>query len=61
MIDERLVDNDRIHLIEPTGYPEFVALMKKAYALVTDSGGGPGRRAVLGQARAGAPGRDRAA
>jgi UDP-N-acetylglucosamine 2-epimerase (non-hydrolysing) len=37
--DEWLVGHDRIHLIEPTGYPEFVALMKNAYALVTDSGG----------------------
>ena len=34
-----LVDHERIHLIEPAGYPEFVALMKDAYALVTDSGG----------------------
>jgi UDP-N-acetylglucosamine 2-epimerase (non-hydrolysing) len=39
VVDEWLVDHDRIHLIEPTGYPEFVALMKNAYALVTDSGG----------------------
>ncbi len=39
VVDEWLVDNDRIHLIEPTGYPEFVVLMKNAYALVTDSGG----------------------
>jgi len=39
VIDEWLVDHDRIHLIEPTGYPEFVALMKNAYALLTDSGG----------------------
>jgi UDP-N-acetylglucosamine 2-epimerase (non-hydrolysing) len=39
VVDEWLVHNDRIHLIEPTGYPEFVALMKNAYALVTDSGG----------------------
>ena len=39
VVDEWLVGHDRIHLIEPTGYPEFVALMKNAYALVTDSGG----------------------
>jgi len=39
VVDEWLVNHDRIHLIEPTGYPEFVALMKNAYALVTDSGG----------------------
>ena len=39
IVDEWLVEHDRIHLMEPTGYPEFVALMKNAYALVTDSGG----------------------
>ena len=39
VVDEWLVNHDRIHLIEPIGYPEFVALMKNAYALVTDSGG----------------------
>jgi UDP-N-acetylglucosamine 2-epimerase (non-hydrolysing) len=39
VVDEWLVNQDRIHLINPTSYPEFVALMKNAYALVTDSGG----------------------
>jgi UDP-N-acetylglucosamine 2-epimerase (non-hydrolysing) len=39
VVDEWLVHQDRVHLIDPTGYPEFVALMKNAYALVTDSGG----------------------
>ena len=39
VVDEWLVNHDRIHLIEPTSYPEFVALMKNAFALVTDSGG----------------------
>jgi UDP-N-acetylglucosamine 2-epimerase (non-hydrolysing) len=39
VVEEWLVEHDRIHLIEPTGYPEFVALMKNAFALVTDSGG----------------------
>jgi UDP-N-acetylglucosamine 2-epimerase (non-hydrolysing) len=39
VVDGLLIDHERIHLIEPTGYPEFVALMKDAYALVTDSGG----------------------
>ena len=28
VVNEWLVDKERIHLIEPTGYPEFVALMK---------------------------------
>jgi UDP-N-acetylglucosamine 2-epimerase (non-hydrolysing) len=39
VVDEWLVDHERIHLIEPTGYPEFVALMQGAHALLTDSGG----------------------
>lgn len=39
VVDELLVDHERIHLIEPTDYGEFVALMKDAYVLVTDSGG----------------------
>jgi UDP-N-acetylglucosamine 2-epimerase (non-hydrolysing) len=39
VVDEWLVGHERIHLIEPTGYPEFVALMQSAYALLTDSGG----------------------
>ena len=39
VVDEWLFDHDRIHQIEPTGYPEFVALMNNAFALVTDSGG----------------------
>jgi UDP-N-acetylglucosamine 2-epimerase (non-hydrolysing) len=39
VVDEWLVNKERIHLIEPTAYPEFVALMKSAFLLVTDSGG----------------------
>lgn len=39
VVDEWLVGHERIHLIEPTGYPQFVALMQSAFALVTDSGG----------------------
>ncbi len=35
----RLGDHERIHLIEPVGYPEFVALMKGAHLILTDSGG----------------------
>lgn len=30
---------DRVHLIEPLGYVEFVALLKRAYIILTDSGG----------------------
>ena len=39
VVDGLLANRDRIHLLEPVGYPEFVALMKGAFALVTDSGG----------------------
>ena len=35
----RLADRDRIHLIEPIGYPAFVALMKASCLILTDSGG----------------------
>jgi UDP-N-acetylglucosamine 2-epimerase (non-hydrolysing) len=31
--------SERVQLIEPVGYPEFVALMKGSYLIVTDSGG----------------------
>ena len=30
---------DRVHLIEPVGYPEFVALMRASTVILTDSGG----------------------
>ncbi len=30
---------DRVHLIEPLGYAEFVWLLRKCYLVVTDSGG----------------------
>ena len=38
-VDHLLANYERIHLIEPVGYPEFVALMKNAFILLTDSGG----------------------
>jgi UDP-N-acetylglucosamine 2-epimerase (non-hydrolysing) len=38
-VDEWLSGHGRIHLIEPASYPEFIALMKGAYALLSDSGG----------------------
>jgi UDP-N-acetylglucosamine 2-epimerase (non-hydrolysing) len=38
-VEGQLAGRERIHLIEPTGYPEFVALMRGAFALLTDSGG----------------------
>ena len=34
-----LADHPRIHLIEPLDYQHFVALMRHAYLIVTDSGG----------------------
>lgn len=37
---ERLLSKIRnIHLIEPVDYPTFIWLMKKAYIIITDSGG----------------------
>lgn len=35
----RLGERPRIHLIEPASYSSFVALMKAAFAILTDSGG----------------------
>lgn len=32
-------ENDRIHLVEPPGYLDFIALMKKCSFILTDSGG----------------------
>lgn len=34
-----LRDRPRIHLIDPVGYPEFVALMRASFLILTDSGG----------------------
>jgi UDP-N-acetylglucosamine 2-epimerase (non-hydrolysing) len=39
VVDARLGRHERIHLIEPAGYREFVSLMKHAYLILTDSGG----------------------
>ncbi|MBQ9246710.1 UDP-N-acetylglucosamine 2-epimerase (non-hydrolyzing) [bacterium] len=36
---EILSGHDRIHLIEPLEYAQFCTLMKKAYIIMTDSGG----------------------
>lgn len=36
---ERLAGMERLHLIEPVGYLEFVYLMRRATLLLTDSGG----------------------
>jgi UDP-N-acetylglucosamine 2-epimerase (non-hydrolysing) len=39
VVDRLLARHDRIKLLEPVGYAEFVALMKNASILLTDSGG----------------------
>ncbi len=37
---ERVLDGvERVHLIEPPGYAEFVDLMKRSHLILTDSGG----------------------
>ncbi len=38
-VNKILPGHDRIHLVEPLDYMTFVNLMKKAYLLLTDSGG----------------------
>ena len=38
-VGRRLAGRERIHLIEPLGYIPFVDLMRRAYLLLTDSGG----------------------
>jgi UDP-N-acetylglucosamine 2-epimerase (non-hydrolysing) len=38
-IVRRLGQHPRIHLIEPVGYPAFVALMRDSRLILTDSGG----------------------
>jgi UDP-N-acetylglucosamine 2-epimerase (non-hydrolysing) len=50
VVDELLVGHDRIHLLGPAGYPEFVALMKSAEAILTDSGGVQEEAPGLGKA-----------
>ena len=40
---------NRIHLIEPVGYPAFVALMKACTLILTDSGGVQEEAPALGK------------
>jgi UDP-N-acetylglucosamine 2-epimerase (non-hydrolysing) len=40
---------DRVHLVEPQGYAEFVALMKRSYLILTDSGGVQEEAPALGK------------
>jgi UDP-N-acetylglucosamine 2-epimerase (non-hydrolysing) len=37
--DEILAEQERVFLIEPTDYIDFIALMKKAWLIISDSGG----------------------
>lgn len=39
IVEEELLDNERIHLIEPLDYTSFVWAMKKSFLILTDSGG----------------------
>ena len=39
IVDRELGGLDRVHLIGPVGYPEFVALMRASTAILSDSGG----------------------
>ena len=39
VVHEHLGGQDRIHLLEPVGYAEIVALMKRCTIILTDSGG----------------------
>ena len=48
-VGDLLSGHDRIHRIEPTSYPEFVALMKGACAILTDSGGVQEEAPALGK------------
>lgn len=38
-LKEHLLDNNRVHIIEPQDYETFAHLMKEAYLILTDSGG----------------------
>lgn len=44
----RVLNHDRIRLIEPLSYPEFVATLSRAIMVVTDSGGVQEEAATLG-------------
>lgn len=48
-IGDRLGGVARVHLIEPVGYPEFVALMGAAHLILTDSGGVQEEAPALGK------------
>ncbi|WP_435015932.1 non-hydrolyzing UDP-N-acetylglucosamine 2-epimerase [Tundrisphaera sp. TA3] len=39
IVVDALRGHPRVHLIDPVGYPAFVALMRASFAILTDSGG----------------------
>ncbi len=41
---------DRVHLLDPLGYPDFIALLKRAWLVVSDSGGVQEEAPTLGKA-----------
>jgi len=47
--NDKLGDNDRIHLIEPLDYEPFTNLIAKCYIVVTDSGGVQEEAPTLGK------------
>jgi UDP-N-acetylglucosamine 2-epimerase (non-hydrolysing) len=49
VVNRGLAGLERVHLIEPAGYPEFVALMKGAFLVLTDSGGVQEEAPALGK------------
>jgi UDP-N-acetylglucosamine 2-epimerase (non-hydrolysing) len=48
-VAERLDGHERIQLIEPATYPGFIALMKGAFAILSDSGGTQEEAPALGK------------
>ena len=60
-VQRYLAGHPNIRLIEPLSYVPFVDLMRRAYLLITDSGGIQEEGPSLGQADPGVAGEDRAA
>ena len=48
-INEIIFHHDRIHLLEPLNYTDFICLMKNAWLLVSDSGGVQEEAPTLGK------------
>ena len=49
VVEPSLGGLERVHLVEPQGYAEFVALMKRSYLILTDSGGVQEEAPALGK------------